>query len=75
MKILTEIPVQKKVRIVDIFGGRNARQTLAQMGIGVGSQVIVRRNAPFSGPILVENHGTTVAIGRGLASKIMVEEI
>jgi Fe2+ transport system protein FeoA len=32
------------------------------------------RNAPFAGPILIDNQGSSVAIGRGVAGKIMVEE-
>ncbi len=48
---------------------------LTQLGIGVGSIVTIRRNAPFAGPILIENHGVSVAIGRGVAAKILVEEI
>ncbi len=47
---------------------------LAQLGIGIGSVVKITRNAPFAGPILIDNQGSSVAIGRGVAGKIMVEE-
>ncbi len=75
MKSLLEVPPNKKVKIVSIAGGKGSRQILAQLGIGVGSKVVVRRNAPFAGPLLIENRGTSVAVGRGVAAKILVEEL
>ncbi len=75
MKSLLEIPARKLVKIVSITGGKSARRNLGQLGIGIGSTVKIKRNAPFAGPLLVENYGTSVAIGRGIAAKIMVEEI
>ena len=75
MKTLLEVQKNKSVKIVSIAGGRGSRQILAQLGIGIGSKVVILRNAPFSGPLLIQNHGTSVAVGRGVASKILVEEI
>ncbi|GAB4341252.1 MAG: FeoA domain-containing protein [Calditrichia bacterium] len=74
-KTLLELPVNHTAKIVEISGGKGSRQLLAQLGIGVGSLITVRRNAPFAGPVLVENHGVSVAIGRGVAAKILVEEV
>lgn len=73
MKSLLEVPANKRVKIVSIAGGKGPRRMLAQLGIGVGSSIVVKRNAPFAGPLLIENHGTTVAVGRGVAAKILVE--
>ncbi len=75
MKTLLEVPAKKKVKIVSIVGGKGPRQVLANLGIGVGSQITIRRNAPFAGPLLIENHGTSVAVGRGVAAKILIEEV
>jgi ferrous iron transport protein A len=75
MKSLLEIPAQTTVKIVSIVGGKGSRRTLAQLGVGVGSIVKIKRNAPFAGPLLIENHGSSIAVGRGIAGKIMVEEI
>ncbi len=74
MKSLLEIPAHKSVKVVNISGGKNSRTTLAQLGVGIGSTILIRRNAPFSGPLLIENNGTSIAIGRGIAAKIMVED-
>ncbi len=74
-KTLLEVPTNKMVKIVNIVGGRGARKQLAQFGIGIGSVIKVKRNAPFAGPLLVENQGMSVALGRGVAAKILVEEL
>ncbi len=74
-KTLLEVPTNKKVKIVNIVGGRGARKQLAQFGIGIGSVIKVKRNAPFAGPLLIENQGMAVALGRGVAAKILVEEL
>ncbi len=74
MKSLLDISSRTSVKIVSISGGKGARRSLAQLGIGVGSVVTIKRNAPFAGPLLIENHGTSIAVGRGVAAKIMVEE-
>jgi ferrous iron transport protein A len=45
---------------------------LNTLGIHVGDAVRVVERAPFHGPVLVEVHGTRVALGRGVARKVMV---
>lgn len=75
MKSLVQIASRTSVKIVSISGGKGARRSLAQLGIGVGSVVTIKRNAPFAGPLLIDNHGTSIAVGRGVAAKIMVEEL
>jgi ferrous iron transport protein A len=75
MKSIIEVQANKKVKIISIAGGKGVRRGLAQMGVGVGSTVTIKRNAPFAGPLIIENHGMSIAVGRGVANKIMVEEI
>lgn len=75
MKSLLEVSAKKKVKIVSIVGGKGARRVLGQLGVSVGSTVTIKRNAPFAGPLLIESHGSAIAVGRGVASKIMVEEV
>lgn len=50
---------------------------LARLGIYEGDKIKVLETAPFGGPVLVEHlsSGAKVAIGRGMAKKILVEEI
>ncbi len=63
----------KKARIIDIFGGRGMVRRLMKMGLSPGSEIIVIRNS--LGPLIIEVRGVRLALGRGLASRILVEPI
>lgn len=75
MKNLLNIEENTRVKIKAIVGGMGVQQKLIQLGIGVDSIVILRRSAPFAGPLMLECNGRSVVIGRGIAFKIMVEEL
>jgi ferrous iron transport protein A len=62
-----------KLRILLITGGWEVRRSFNQMGIQPGDRVRVLRRAPFGGPMVIENRGTHVAVGKQLAQKIRVE--
>ena len=64
--------VNFRVRIVSIEGGYGIRQRLYEMGLTPGTEIIVISNNG-RGPILVSTRGITLAIGRGVARKILVE--
>ena len=61
------------LKLVAISGGWGARRNLNQLGLHVGDEVVILRRAPLGGPLVVENRGMRVAIGRRLAEKIEVE--
>jgi Fe2+ transport system protein FeoA len=63
------------LKILLISGGWGVRRNLNQLGMHVGDEVSIIYRAPFGGPLVVENHGSRVAIGRRLAEKIGVELI
>ena len=64
-----------KVRIVAIQGGRQFRVRLSSLGIDVGMIVEIKRKGVAGGPILINVNGRDVALGRGMADKIIVEEM
>lgn len=74
MMTLDHVDLRQRARVVEIEGGRGVRSHLASLGIRVGDWITVVERAPFRGPMLVEVDGTRVALGRGVASKIRVEE-
>jgi DtxR family Mn-dependent transcriptional regulator len=43
------------------------------MGLTPGAQVTVVKSAPFHGPLEVLVRGSRLALGRGMAEKIVVE--
>ncbi|MDI6643252.1 MAG: metal-dependent transcriptional regulator [Candidatus Hodarchaeaceae archaeon] len=69
---ITSLLDGRKGIISHISGGRGASQRLADLGLTPGTEVMVVKSAIFHGPLMVRVRGTTLAIGRGLASKIFV---
>ena len=74
-KTLDQIDENRKVKVIDIQGGLGLRQRLGQMGIHPGDTITMLRYGALRGPILIEVHGSQVALGRGIASKVIVEEM
>ena len=58
-----------KVKLID--AGRHATRRLYEMGFSIGAPVKIVKND--GGPVIVSLSGNKVALGRGLASKIMLE--
>ncbi len=69
----------KRGKIVEIVGfdaGRHAIQKLHSMGLYKNQKIRIIGNGPFYGPVLIEDikSGSRLALGRGLASKVLIEE-
>lgn len=63
------------VRLVSIEGGKTLRKRLAELGLSAGDEVrVVQRHG--RGPlILAVKEDTRMAIGRGMAEKILVSTV
>lgn len=71
---LLRAPAQKEVTVVDIQAGPIPRRRLLSMGIHPGDRLIKFNGANW-GPVLIRNvtqKASKIAIGRGLAQKIIV---
>jgi ferrous iron transport protein A len=66
---LTQVGTGERAKITAIEGGRGLRQQLFLRGLIEGKVVRVVSNY---GPVTVEVDRNVVAIGRGMAQKIMV---
>lgn len=75
MKTLLNIDNGKKVKILKISGGRGIRQHLQCLGIHIGDIVTIKKSSFLGGPVLLEINGYDVALGKGVASRIEVEEV
>jgi len=69
---LEDVDLSRDTTVAEIDGGRRVRAHLNTLGIHVGDIIRVVERAPFRGPVLVEIHGTRVALGRGIARKVKV---
>jgi len=72
---LSDLKRGEKGVVVHVTGGRGLMRRIAEMGFIPGTEVKVLRGAPFRGPIEVLVRGVSVALGRGVASKILVKPV
>uniref|UniRef100_A0A7C3NCF5 Ferrous iron transport protein A n=1 Tax=Candidatus Methanomethylicus mesodigestus TaxID=1867258 RepID=A0A7C3NCF5_9CREN len=70
---LADLPEGKTGEIILMVGGRGMTRRLCEMGLTPGAKVRMVKKAPVGGPIILEVRSTEIAIGRGLASKMLVK--
>lgn len=77
MTTLAQAPPDTPLRIIDIAGGHGIRRRLFSMGFHKDDLIEIDSHSIFRGPILVRNLSTdtAVALGRGIAQKIIVEVV
>ncbi|MDY0235920.1 MAG: FeoA domain-containing protein [Gudongella sp.] len=70
--VLSAVKRNNKCRIKSVVGGGNARKRIYELGLNTGAEVKMVKND--FGPIIISISGHKLAIGRGLAQHIYVEE-
>ena len=71
---LIELEQGDKAIIKGFRGGYRFQVQLNNLGVHEGDEIEIKKKGGF-GPLLISVHNSNVAIGRGVASKIMVEKI
>jgi ferrous iron transport protein A len=69
-----------KGKITQVRGGKGLVRRLTAMGFTYGTEVLVvcshsSSNPDHGGPLVVEVKDSRIALGRGVAMKIMVQEV
>jgi ferrous iron transport protein A len=77
---LSMLPVGTKGKITELYGGRGLIRRLSSMGFAPGTEVTVihshaSHNPRHGGPLVVEVKDSRIVLGRGVAMKIMVQEV
>jgi Fe2+ transport system protein FeoA len=72
IKTLIECPTGEEFKVLRVNVGYHAKRRLACLGIIPGVKIKIKRTAPFRGPVEIIVKGTSLVLGRGLASKIFV---
>ncbi|WP_457557668.1 FeoA family protein [Candidatus Harpocratesius sp.] len=70
---LADVSLQTWCVVKFINAGTKATRRLTGLGITPGIKIKKLSQAPFRGPVQIEVRNTRLAIGQGLARKIMVE--
>jgi Fe2+ transport system protein FeoA len=69
---LTSLEPGRRGRLVRIEGGHQVVHRLSELGLTPGVEIeVLRRNG--GGPLLLAVRDTRLAIGRGMADKVLVE--
>ena len=71
---LTQLKEGETGEITGIQGGYGLTKRLDSLGIKVGSKIIKVSSQYMKGPIVLQVNNTQVAIGYGMARKILLEE-
>lgn len=70
---LADLRGGEKCTVVVALGGHGMVQRLAEMGLTPGTGVTIVRTAPMHGPIEVSVRGASLALGRGVARRVLVK--
>ncbi|KKK45545.1 hypothetical protein LCGC14_1114390 [marine sediment metagenome] len=72
-KCLAECEKGEEVIVLNVDVDFRQKRRLANLGILPGAKIKKKRDAPFRGPLEVMVKGSSLVIGRKLASKITVQ--
>ena len=75
MHSLYSIKNRKAVKVVSINSECDAKTRLSHLSIILGTEIVILSAVPFKGPIQIKFRDAQLCIRRGLAEKIIVEEI
>lgn len=70
--ILTDLTSEEKGQIVEISRGCTANKRLHELGLYKGVNFTVLKND--MGPVILRIAGNKLALGRGLAEKVLVKQ-
>ena len=72
MKTLNDVKIGETVKVVSVRGEGMLKNRLMDMGITKGTEMTVKKRAPFGDPIEVAVRGYELAISKVIAEMIVV---
>ena len=73
MKTLREASIGETVKVVKLYGEGAVKRRIMDMGITKGTEIYVRKTAPFGDPIEVTVRGYELSLRKADAEMIEVE--
>jgi len=70
---LTEMKPGQKGKVIEIHGGRGMIGKLEALGIRLGVEIMMVSGQMMHGPVIVQFGNTQVAIGFGMARRVIIE--
>jgi ferrous iron transport protein A len=69
---LTDLGKGEKCTVIAAVGGHRMVRRLAEMGLTPGTEITIVRIAPMHGPVEIFVRGVSLALGRGIANRVLV---
>jgi len=70
---LAQAKKNRKVKIIEILGGLNLQNRLMNMSLHKGRELIKLSHIGLRGPVVIKAGRSILALGHGVATKIIVE--
>lgn len=70
---IVEMNTGETGKVMEFFGGHGMTRNLENMGIRIGTEIKKVSQQFMRGPVMIQQNHTTVAIGFGMAQRIMIE--
>ncbi len=70
---LLSLKADHKGKVLEISGGGNLQNKLMNMGVYKGREVIKVSHIGLRGPVVIKTGRSILALGHGIAAKIIVE--
>jgi ferrous iron transport protein A len=75
IKPLANLTRNQTAKIIEVYGGYGFRKRLQVLGLREGQTVKVLSKQPLRGPLTICVGNCQMTLGRGMAHKIIVEEL
>lgn len=70
-KKITEFKIGQKIELTSIEGGDVFKTKITSLGLRLGQNIEIISIQPFNGPLVIKVSSTQIAIGRGMANKLL----
>jgi Fe2+ transport system protein FeoA len=71
---LAQIKANCKGKVVEIIGGTNLQDRLMNMGVYKGKEVTKLSHIGLRGPVVIKAGRSILALGHGVAAKVILEQ-
>jgi len=71
---LVQMRVNHRGRVTEIIGGTNLRERLMNMGVYKGKEVTKLSHISLRGPVVIKSGRSILALGHGVAAKVILEQ-
>lgn len=70
---LVHVKANRKGKVTEIVGGGNLQNKLMNMGVYKGKEVTKLSHIGLRGPVVIKSGRSILALGHGIAAKIIIE--